>query len=55
MLTLSVASRDQTNFGKLLPFLEVRAGRPTPGFPKTFLEGYRFVFVEYLCNRTPKV
>ena len=25
------------------------------GFPKTFLEGYLFVFVEYLCDRSPKI
>ena len=24
------------------------------GFPKTFNVGYLFVFVEYLCNRSPK-
>ena len=24
-------------------------------FPKTFFAGYFFVFIEYLCNRSPKI
>ena len=42
-------------FSKLLGLLWFWREEQNSEFPKTFFGGYLFVFVEYHCNRSPKI
>ena len=42
-------------FSKLLGLLWFWRKEQNSEFPKTFFGGYLFVFVEYLCSRSPKI
>ena len=54
VLTLPVASCDQSHFGKPFLFEKFKLVEQTQGFQKLF-EGYLFVFVKYFCCRSPKM
>ena len=42
-------------FSKPLDLLCFRREEQNSEFPKTFFGGQLFVFIEYLCNRSPKI
>ena len=42
-------------FSILLGLLWFWREEQNPEFPKTFFGGYLFVFVEYFCDRSPKI
>ena len=53
--TLSFVLPAKTTVGLIVSKTVVLAGRTKLRVSKNFFRGYLFVFVEYLCNRSPKI